>query len=88
MIGFAAKGIVSIGNGGRGEQATVPEKRLRMCARRRKGQRAEEEVFEGEDGKEEAVAWRCLSFLERRSGGDASEEAEAAEEEEEEDDLW
>lgn len=60
-----------------------------MWPSRRKGQRAKEELFDGEDGKEEAVEWRCLSFLERRSGADASEEAEAAEEEEEEeDDLW
>lgn len=67
IMGFAAKGIMSMGKGGRGEQATVPEKRLRTWASRRKGQRAKEEAFNGADGKEEAVEWRCLSFLERRS---------------------
>lgn len=57
MMGFAAKDMVSMGKGGREEQATVPEKRLRIWTSRRKGQRVKEEVVDRDDGKEEAVEW-------------------------------
>lgn len=41
--GLAAKAMMfGAGKGGRGEQATVPEKRLRIWASRTKGQRARE----------------------------------------------
>lgn len=84
ITGFAAKAMMSVGNGGSGEQATVPEKRLRMWANRTQGQRPKE--YDGEDLEEEAAEWRCLSFLERRAGWAVlSEEAEA---DEDEDDLW
>lgn len=88
MTGFAAKGIMSVGNGGSGEQATVPQKRLPMWASRTKGQRAKNE---GQDAEQPAAEWRCLSFLERRVGVEVSEQMDAeveAEEDAEEDDLW
>lgn len=57
MTGLAAKGMMSVGKGGRGEEATVPEKSLRTWTRRTRGQREKAE----ERGKQE-----CLSLLERR----------------------
>lgn len=49
MTGLVAKGMASVGKGGRGDELMVPEKRLRIWPTRTKGQREKEKKKDAEE---------------------------------------